>query len=274
MANVERSDRWTLGDIDEGHMAASAFIAVGDEEFYRTRDIFNLMGLPVPEYGAYYSQPNSDRAHLTDSGLVLTVLYRRKSLLTVAAERIGLIRSAEPPIFKAREARTDDVLQPLLTIPLTENAVLEINAGVARVSRNGEAQIRVLKETLKKQGLRLTNYSPETVGSVPDADEKEDLTIACNRRAFVIENQSLIPEISARQDRVFGEVIEDLQEAHQSGRQERFRDAFKRCARIASLKPEDPRRVLVPYWTEQRSTVRQQEVALAARIYARQCSVA
>lgn len=272
MGKTEKDGRWTYEQVTDGSLASSAFIAVSDKEFYRCKEVLALLGLPVPQYGAYYSQPNSDRFYLTDEGLVGTIVYRRRNPFMVAAERIGLVKSAESRVFRAAfEAVTDKVIQPLATIPLTKDAVLELNAGVARISRDGEKHVRAIRENLKNQGLLLINDHPEFIGTLPDPDEGTSLDVVCNRRAVIVENSSLVPGEAARQSRILGEQREEFANALQSGRQEHIRNVFRDCARIAALKPEDPRRTLVPYWAEgPNSTLRQQEIARAAQIYAHQ----
>lgn len=271
---TERSDRWTLGEIDEGSLAASAFIAAGEEEFYRVKDTLKLMGLPIPQYGAYYSQPNSDRFYRSDLGLVGTVVYRRRNPFHVAAQYVGLISRAKAHVFESAFVETDEVLQPLLKIELSKNAVLEINAGVGGVPRDGEKLVRTLKQTLNKQGLLLVNNSPETVGIIPDAAEEEPLTLIRNRRAVIIQKSGVIEEEAVRQARIFGGLREEFAAAWQSGRQEKFRDLFQKCAGIVGLPEDHPERILKPYWAEERQhTLRQREIAMAAAIYSHQCRV-
>lgn len=266
--------KWTLAEIDEQSLAASAFIAVGEQEFYQCKEIFNLMGLPIPQFGGYYPQPNSDRFYNTKGGWVGTMVYQRRNPLMVGAERIGLIKKAKAPVFDAAFVATDDVLQPLLRVTF-KNLVFEINAGVKGVSRDGEKRIRTLQRNLKQNGLFLVNNHPESLGVLPDADEGEDLTLLRNRRAFIIKNPSLIHEDTARQDRIFGELRTDFADALQSGRQERFKAVFAKCARIVALPSEDPRRILRPYWAESTpQTLRQQDIVAAARIYGRQLEAA
>lgn len=271
---TERADRWTLEEIYENSLAASAFIAVGEKEFYRCKDVFNVLGLPVPAYGSYVGYPNSDRFFHTGNGIVGTIVYRRPNLLAVAAERLGLIDKAKAPVFESAQVKTDDVLQPLLSIPLTENAVLEINPAVERAYKDGEKYMSVLRKKLKQQGLLLLNSSPEMVGVLSDPAERARIRIVSNRRIVVEKKPGLIQEEDVRQARIFGELRQDFAQAWKEGRQDLFADAFRKCARIVALDSADPERILHPYWTEDMPpTLRGQETAEAARNYARQCAM-
>lgn len=272
---TERADRWTLEEIYESSLAASAFIATGEKEFYRCKEVFNLLGLRIPGYGAYVGYPNSDRFYDTEKGIVGTIVYRRPNLLAVAAERLGLIAKAKAPVFESALVKTDDVLQPLLSIPLTENAVLEINPAVERAYKEGGQHISVLRKKLKQQGLLLLNSSAEMVGVISDPAEGVRIPVVGNRRVVVEQKPGLVQEPDVRQARIFGELRQDFAQARQEGRQELFARAFQRCARIAALDRADPERILHPYWTESMPpTLRGQETAEAARNYARQCSMA
>ena len=211
--------------------------------------VLDLIDCRTP-IGAFYSQL-SDHS-ISAEGLVGTIVYREPVL--VAAKKIGLIKA---PKALCRAALRQSRTKSLAAADHSFDGQCRGNQrGVARVSQDGKTY-SCPAAGAEKQGLLLTKDDPETVGVLPDADNGTVLHLANNRRAVIVKNPDQIPGKAARQDHIFGEQREDFADALQSGRQERFAKVFARCARIAGLKPEDPRRTLVPYWTEGRQdTVR------------------
>lgn len=266
--NAATTERWTYETATDGSLAASAFGHVGSDGFYQCNETFKLLGLPAPKAGAFYSQENSDRVYLTRFGLVLTVVYNQRNPFAAMAQSIGLMGKTETSVFRsAFKAVADEVLQPLLRIPLTDHAVLEINAGVGGISRGAERQLQVLKESLEEKGLQLINYQPETYGVIPDADNKTELGLIRNRRAVLIQ-PGWTQKKAVRQQAIFAEAIGWFEDALESGLEEKFAKAFNKCAQIVDLSPHDPRRVLVPYWAETTPhTLRDHDVLRAAQKY-------
>lgn len=273
MGKKRKTDELWSRHIELPTLAEQAFIAVGPKEHHRCIEAFRFMGLPVPEKEGSYPRTNSSLFFLTEEGLEGAVIYRRKNSLLAVAQRAGFFKSAGNPVYRAAfEAVSDTVNQPVATIPLTDNAVLQLSAGVAPLSAGGREQVQAMRQTLKPQGLSLTDeITSEMMGTIPDADEGGSLEVVWNSRMVHIANSSLVPGKAPLQDRIFGEEREMFTAAIESGRNELMAKAFRQCAQKAALDPEDPRRIYTAPWAERPpQTIREREVAEIAQAYRRQ----
>lgn len=264
-----------LDEIDARTFRSAIFTGTDLKSYNASEEVMKMLGLPNPKEGAHYHRDNSNRIYLPQ-GLVVTALLRRPLLIHRAAQKIGLIKEAPAPIFNAAFVERDDILQPLLTIPVSDRCIIEINAGVPAVEVDGHKHLRRLSKKFEAQGMRVLDRHPETVGALPDPEEEEPVVLFRNRRALALEDMVKAQGEAVRQGRILGELQEIFADAARSADNASFHKAYKFCERIVALPQGDRNRILDPYWTRTSpdDTERQREIALVAKNYARQLNAA
>lgn len=260
-------------DPNDRSLLSSIFISSDEMAHDKARDVLQRFGIPDPQEHEYFSGNNADRLYLNKQGLVISFTYRRPTLGGMISSLFGRKAAVAAPVFEARTVVDERILQPLYQEDLSPLCCLEINPGILQIGAEPE-NVKQLVKDLKQSRVNFYDPKQEFVGLIRTPSDEEDLLVVSNRRAIkTLSADDAGSGEALIQDRTFGSLREQMQEAFQSATVTAMGKAMAECAKIVALRADDSARILNPHWkddtgpdSERRRAIRESAFQLHRRL--------
>lgn len=233
-------------DPNDRTLLSSVFISADEDAYRQAKDVLDILRLPNPEEGEFFSGANADRIYLNTHGLIFSFVYRRPTLGGVLSSLFGRLSTPASPVFHARTIVDERILQPLYQVDLSPRCCLEIIPGVEHVGTDLET-VKSIAQELKEKKIKF-DPQREFVGVVRTPDDEEDLVVVTNRRAIRTADADAGSGDAGRQDKTYRSLREQMHSAFTAANGTGVENAMAECARIVALNTQDPARILNPHW--------------------------